>query len=125
MHIRRHRNFQFFANLPKHLTTLARTNTAKRFHRRPVRFVVRRFENKIDIFGRADFCDASRHLPDKLLRLDHARPENEDGAFSANGHFAYAESLYCHISKESRNPGILKTSCNYSTGLSVLNVDLA
>src|SRR5438874_4168802 len=109
MHISRQRNFQFFANSPENLATFSRTDSAKRTHRRPVRFVVGRFENKIDIFRRADFGDASRHLPNKLLRLNHARTENEDGTFSPNRHFAYAER-FRHTSKESRNAGILKSS---------------
>src|SRR5205085_10845645 len=67
------------------------------------------FKDKIDIFARADFGDALGHPPNKLLRLDHARPKNEDRAFSANRDFAYAER-FRHTSKESRNAGILKSS---------------
>ena len=33
---------------------------------------------------RADLGDLLRHAPDELLRLDHARPENENRAFSAD-----------------------------------------
>src|SRR4030088_1942835 len=99
MHISRHRNFQLFANSPEHLATFPRTDSAKRTHRRPVRFVVGRFEDKIDIFRSADFRDASRHLPNKLLRLDHARAENEDRTLSADCDFAYAER-FRHTSKE-------------------------
>src|SRR6266850_111626 len=70
------------------------THPAKRFYRSPVRFVVGRFEDKIDIFRRADFDDASRHLPNKLLRLNHARAENEHWALAADGDFAYAKRFH-------------------------------
>ena len=36
----------------------------------------------------ADFGDPLRDAPDKLLRLNHARPENERWAFAANRDFA-------------------------------------
>ena len=35
--------------------------------------------------------DLLRHAPDKFLRLDDARAENEDGAFTANRDFADAQ----------------------------------
>jgi hypothetical protein len=59
-------------------------------HRGSVRFVVRRLENEIDIFGGADFGDLLRHPPDKLLRLDHARAEDEYRSFATNCDFSNA-----------------------------------
>src|SRR5712664_2161615 len=94
MHVRRYRNLQFTSDRRQNFATFARAHATKRAHRRPVRFVVGRFEDKIDIFRGADFSDAFRHLPNELLRLDHAWTENEDGTFSANGNFAYAERFH-------------------------------
>src|SRR6266571_195336 len=94
MHVRGHRNFQFTTNRRQNLATFARADSTKRTHRSPVRFVVGRFENKIDIFRRKDSGDGSRHLPNKLLLLNHARTENEHWALSANGDFAYAKRFH-------------------------------
>src|SRR5262249_32133091 len=94
MNIRCDRNFQIGTNWPKTLATFARSHPAKRCHRRPLSFIVGGFEDKIDIFLGADLGDASCHSPNKLLRFDHARPENEYWPFSANGKFAHAKRFH-------------------------------
>src|SRR6267143_691370 len=94
MNVRCYRNFQLASDRRQNFATGTWTHPAKRFYRSPVRFVVGRFEDKIDIFRRADFDDASRHLPNKLLRLNHARSENEHLALAADGDFAYAKRFH-------------------------------
>src|SRR5438477_5384446 len=94
MNIGRYRNFQFASDRRENFATFARAESTIRTHRGPVRLVVGRFENKIDIFRGADFGDASRHLPNELFRFNHARAENEYGTFSADGDFAYAERFH-------------------------------
>src|SRR5438477_7204551 len=111
MHIGRDRNFEFLANGRENFAAFARADSTKGTHRCPVRLVVGRFEDKIDIFGRADFGDASRHPPNKLFRLDYARTENERRALPANCDFADANWFDSwHERKQSRYGGILKSS---------------
>ena len=46
---------------------------------------------KSTFFRRARLSNLPRHAPDKFLRLNDARAENEDGAFTANRHFPDAQ----------------------------------
>ena len=85
------RNFQVAANGGKNLAAVAYANSAKRAHRRSIRFVIGRFENEIDIFPRADSRDFLCHSPDELLRFDHAWPENKRGTFPTDRDFADAQ----------------------------------
>src|SRR6516162_2876961 len=94
MHVSGHRNFQFSTNRRQNLATLARAYSAKRFYRSPVRFVVGSLENKSRILRVADFGDLARHSPNKLLRLNHARTENECGPLSAYCDFAYVKGFH-------------------------------
>jgi hypothetical protein len=84
MNIGCHRNFQLAANTRKNLAALTHANSAERADRSSVRFVVGGLENKINIFGRTDCRDFFCNAPGELLRLNHARPENECGTFSAD-----------------------------------------
>ena len=94
MDIGRYRNFQLTTDRRENFATFARADSAKRTCRSPVRFVVGRFEDKIDIFRGADFGDPSRHLPNKLFRFNHARAENKYGAASTDGNFTHAKRFH-------------------------------
>src|SRR5262245_4103711 len=86
MNIGCYRNLQFAPDFRKNLATFAHADAAKRADRSSVRFVVRGFENKINIFRSARFSNLLRHSPGKCLRLNNARAKNECGAFTANRH---------------------------------------
>ena len=82
-----HRNLQFAPDVRENIATFAHADSAKRADRSSVRLVVGGFENEIDVFRRARLSNLLRHAPDKFLRLNDARAENEDGALTANRHF--------------------------------------
>src|SRR5437867_2524882 len=96
MNIGCHWYFQVTPDGRKNLAAFAYADPAKRSHRSPICLVVRGLENEINICGRADFGDLLRHARDKLLRLNHARPENEGRTFAADHDVADFERLDFH-----------------------------
>src|SRR5258707_3108119 len=99
-----HRNLQLAPDLRENIETVAHASSAKRADRSSVRLVVGGFENEINIFRRARLSNPPRHAPDKFLRLNDARAENEDGPFTANRHFPDAQ-WFCFGHEYLRNAG--------------------
>src|SRR4029077_10540615 len=82
-----YRNLQLMPDVRENIATFAHADSAKRADRSSIRLVVGGFENEIDVFRCARLKNLLRRAPDKFLRLNYARAENEDGALTTNRHF--------------------------------------
>src|ERR1051325_6346921 len=93
MHIGCDRNLEVAADRLQNFATFARSRSANGAQRSPGRFVLRALEDKTDISRRTALRDLTRHPPDKLLGLNHARPEDKPRPSSANRDFANPQRL--------------------------------
>jgi hypothetical protein len=88
------RNIDFRFNLRQNFQAEFHSLPAKTFNRAAVRFIERRFVNKLDADMVTDIINFLRHKKRVLRRFNHARTENKTQAPVAEGDVFYFERLH-------------------------------